>query len=110
MSIRAQAICRNVASGTHDLDLTPARGGGRMPHLDGTIYVEGTFDGASVGVLIRGLDEWHHVEGSPFLAGSVARIDAHALGIRAMLASGGADTDVSVALLCDLVPLVEESS
>ncbi|MCF8481979.1 MAG: hypothetical protein K9H25_16260 [Rhodospirillum sp.] len=110
MPVRAQTICRNMTGGTQDLDLTPTLAGGRMPHVDGTLYVEGTFDGASVGVLVRGITAWHHVEGSPFLAGSVARVDAHVLGIRVALEGEGPGTDVSVALLCDLIPLVGETA
>jgi hypothetical protein len=110
MTIRAQTLCRSAGDGTHTLDLTPARAGGRVPCLDGTLYVEGPFDGASVAVKIRGLEAWHDVEGSPFTEAAVARIDAHVTGIGVDITGSGAGTAVSVALLGDLVPLVEDGA
>jgi hypothetical protein len=108
MTIRAQTLCRTAGDGTYTLDLTPARAGGRVPCLDGTLYVEGIFDGASVAVRIRGFEDWHDVEGSPFTQAAVARIDAHVTGIGAVVSGAGVETAVSVALLGDLVPLVED--
>lgn len=108
MPLRAAPLCRAAAGGSFILDLSPHGPALAPPRLDGTVFLEGVFDGATVTVSVRGREAWLPVTETPLLAPGVLRLDAQALGVKVEIGGGGPATAITVSLLAEGIPPVRE--
>ncbi len=96
-------------AGEHVFDVLDARAtpgaAGVGQHVEATLGVGGTWDGAEVAVSLQVASggPWFPLEGSPLTEDKALRIDAHGMGLRLAVANAGATTSLT-AQVCGTGP------